>query len=271
MKKLLTMVLCLVLGLTAMVGMVGCKEQDKYVTVGYTDYAPMNYMEDGELVGFDTELAKTVFTNLGYKVRFKLIDWSNKYVELNGGSIDCIWNGFTSNGSDKINGVDTPRNQSVDFSYNYMQNAQCILRKSSTPAVSSNADFNGKSITFESGSAGESLADSIAETEGVTVNNTGAISQMEAITKLNAGNADYAIVDILLAEAVINNYEGLVINEEYAIDVEYYAIGFKLGSDLTAKVNAELEKLAENGYLKTLATKYKLENSVLTDYTDQKA
>ncbi len=271
MKKLLTMVLCLVLGLTAMVGMVGCKEQDKYVTVGYTDYAPMNYMEDGELVGFDTELAKTVFTNLGYKVRFKLIDWSNKYVELNGGSIDCIWNGFTSNGSDKINGVDTPRNQSVDFSYNYMQNAQCILRKSSTPAVSSNADFNGKSITFESGSAGESLANSIAETEGVTVNNTGAISQMEAITKLNAGNAHYAIVDILLAEAVINNYEGLVINEEYAIDVEYYAIGFKLGSDLTAKVNAELEKLAENGYLTTLATKYNLATSVITNYTSQKA
>jgi len=270
MKKLLTMVLCLVLGLTAMVGMVGCKEQEKYVTVGYTDYAPMNYMEDGELVGFDTELAKTVFTNLGYKVRFKLIDWSNKYVELNGGSIDCIWNGFTSNGSDKINGVDTPRNQSVDFSYNYMQNAQCILRKSSTPAVSSNADFNGKSITFESGSAGESLADSIAETEGVTVNNTGAVSQMEAITKVNAGNADYAIVDILLAEAVINNYEGLVINEEYAIDVEYYAIGFKLGSDLTAKVNAELEKLGQNGYLTTLATKYNLATSVITDFTSQK-
>ena len=271
MKKLLTMILCLVLGLTAMVGMVGCKEQEKYVTVGYTDYAPMNYMEDGELVGFDTELAKTVFTNLGYKVRFKLIDWSNKYVELNGGSIDCIWNGFTSNGSDKINGVDTPRNQSVDFSYNYMQNAQCILRKSSTPAVSSNADFNEKSITFESGSAGESLADSIAETEGITVNNTGAVSQMEAITRLNGNNADYAIVDILLAEAIIANYPDLVINEGYEIAVEYYAIGFKLGSDLTAKVNAELEKLAENGYLKTLATKYKLENSVLTDYTDQKA
>ena len=45
------------------------------ITVGYTDYAPMNYTnEAGELVGFDTELAKKTFEDLGYKVRFKEID-----------------------------------------------------------------------------------------------------------------------------------------------------------------------------------------------------
>ena len=265
MKKIITLMLTLVLTLGAVMGLTACNN-DKYITVGYTDYPPMNYEQDGELVGFDTELAEKVFTELGYKVRFKLIVWENKYTELNGGSIDCIWNGFTSNGAD--DGV--PRSQSVDFTYNYMQNAQCILRKSTTPAISSNADFNGKSVTFEAGSAGEALALSIAETEGVTVNNTGVVSQMDAITRLNGNNADYAIVDILLAEAIIANYPDLVINTGYDIAVEYYAIGFKLGSDLTAKVNAELEKLGQNGYLTTLATKYKLATSVITDFTSQK-
>lgn len=274
MKKFLTMVLCLVLGLTAMVGMVGCKEQDKYVTVGYTDYAPMNYMEDGELVGFDTELAKTVFTNLGYKVRFKLIVWENKYVELNNGTIDCIWNGFTSNGED--DGV--PRSQSVDFSYNYMQNAQCIIRKASDPAINSKADFAGMTVAFENNSSGEALAKSYKEggegvEDDINLMPSGLSTQMDALNAVLQDTADYAIVDILLANATLSQsaYADLVINEGLEIGVEYYAIGFKKNSDLTAKVNAELEKLAENGYLTTLATKYNLATSVITNYTSQKA
>ena len=87
----------------------------KTITVGYTDYAPMNYTDDnGELVGFDTELAKAVFSDLGYEVRFKLIDWSNKYMEVNSGTIDCIWNGFTANCADD-DGIQ--RADKVDFSY----------------------------------------------------------------------------------------------------------------------------------------------------------
>ena len=57
----------------------------KTLTVGYTDYKPMNYTDDnGVLKGFDTELALMVFNSLGYEVKFKLIDWSNKYTELEG-------------------------------------------------------------------------------------------------------------------------------------------------------------------------------------------
>lgn len=92
---------------------------DSEIVVGYTIYAPMNYKdEDGNLVGFDTELAVAVFEGLGYKVSFKEIDWSKKYDEVNSGAIDCIWNGFASNFADD-DGI--MRTEKVDCSYNYMK------------------------------------------------------------------------------------------------------------------------------------------------------
>lgn len=273
MKKLVILMVTLLMAITACFGLTACGDPEsgivdprtKTITIGYTDYQPMNYTENNVLVGFDTELAIMTFNALGYKVRFKVIEWSNKYIELNGGSIDCIWNGFTSNGED--DGV--PRTENVDFSYNYMQNAQCIVRKNA-PALSSVSQFQEKSIAFENGSGGESLADSYAKE--ATLRKIGCTTQMEAIQKVSTGSADYAIVDVLLAEAVISGggYAGLSINTGIEIPIEYYAIGFKKGSDLTAKVNVMLEAFAKTGYLAELAEKYNLENSVITNFDSQK-
>ncbi|MBQ1942530.1 MAG: transporter substrate-binding domain-containing protein, partial [Clostridia bacterium] len=165
MKKLATLLVTAVVALTACLGLTACNKgtgvidvTTKTITVGYTDYAPMNYTEDKVFQGFDTELAIMTFTALGYDVRFKLIEWSNKYVELNEGTIDCIWNGFTSNGEDD----GQARSSLVDFSYNYMQNAQCILKAKNAATVNSAADLANKSVAFENGSGGQSLADSYA-------------------------------------------------------------------------------------------------------------
>lgn len=240
------------------------------ITVGYTDYKPMNYTDSktGTFMGFDTELAKMTFESLGYNVRFKLIEWDNKYIELNGGTIDCIWNGFTSNGDD--DGV--ARDQQVNFSYNYMQNAQCIVKKTSTATISAYADFTGKKVAFENGSAGEAfIVDDSAYTTAIMTQ--GKTSQMDAITAVNTGTADYAVVDILLAQAICgtSSYATLTINEGLDIDAEYYAVGFKkdaTGAALRDKVNIMFEAFAKTGYLMKLATKYNLQNSVLTTFVD---
>ncbi|MBO7344449.1 MAG: transporter substrate-binding domain-containing protein [Clostridia bacterium] len=272
MKKLLTLLVTAVLAVTAVFGLTACNKAStvdvttKTITVGYTDYAPMNYTEDNVFMGFDTELSLMVFNALGYDVRFKLIEWSNKYVELNEGTIDCIWNGFTSNGEDD----GKARNTLVDFSYNYMQNAQCILKSKTAPAITSASDLANKSVAFENGSGGESLADSYAK--NVTLMKVGCTNQMEAVTKLNQGAADYAIVDIILAQTIIaqTEYSNLEINTGIEIPVEYYAIGFKLDSELTAKVNVMLEAFAKTGQLQELANKYNVGTMVITDFSSQK-
>ena len=226
---------------------------------------------DGNWTGFESEFAMEVGKIIGMKVEFQEIDWGQKYMELEAGTIDCIWNGFTSNGKDTVDGVATPRNQIVDFSYNYMQNAQCILRKSSTPAITDPTQFNGKTVAVERGSSGDALATSY-KSDTVDISISALASQMDAVTKVNEGLCDYAIVDILLAEAILagSGYSGLVINDGLDIAVEYYAIGFKKNSELTAKVNLTLEYFAETGYLQALANKYNLGTSVITDFTSQK-
>lgn len=280
MKKLITLILTVLMSMVAIFA-TGCADETKSsvvdprkgntIVVGYTVYEPMNYTKDGVLVGFDTELAVMTFEALGYNVQFKCITWENKYIDLSEETIDCIWNGFTSNGQDTVDGVKRDRNQIVDFSYNYMQNAQCILRKSSTPAITDPAQFNGKTVAVERGSSGDSLANSY-KTDTVNIAISPLASQMDAVTKVNEGLCEYAIVDVLLAEAILagNGYNGLVINTGLAIDVEYYAIGFKKGSDLTAKVNMTLEYFAQTGYLQTLANKYNLGTSVITNFDSQK-
>ena len=234
------------------------------IVVGYTIYEPMNYFdENNKLVGYDTELAEAVFGNLGYKVLFQEIDWSSKYTDLNSGTIDCVWNGFTCNTADD-DGI--LRSEKVDFSYNYMENRQVIIAKADA-GITSAADLNGKLAAVESGSAGESYA---ATFEGVTTK--GFLRQTDCLFEVNAGTADFAVLDAQLAKSYAGkgDYANIVIIDALSSDVEYYAIGFKKGSLLTANVNEQLEKLAADGTIAALAEKYNVANTAITDFSDQK-
>ena len=263
MKKILALVLSALMLVLSVSVFASCGSE-KTVTVGYTIYEPMNYKDgSGKLVGFDTELAEKVFGELGYKVVFKEIDWSAKYTDLASGNIDCIWNGFTSNAADD-DGVQ--RKEKVDFSYDYMENAQVVVVKTGS-TVTSEADLSGKTGQAEAGSAGETYAKTFA---GATIKTV--LKQTDALLEVNAGTADFAVLDAQLAKSYCGkgDYASLKIVDALTSDVEFYAIGFGKGSDLTAKVNEQLEKLAKSGYLKELGEKYGVGGSVVTDFSDQK-
>ena len=242
------------------------KDDAKSVVVGYTIYEPMNYEENGKLVGFDTELAEAVYEKLGYKVVFKLIDWDQKYTELNSGAINCIWNGFTANTKDD-DGV--ARADKVDFSYNYMGNKQVIVAKADfAKEIKDTKSFAGKVGAVENGSAGDTYLGE--KLEGAI--KKGVTSQLDAMKELSMGTVDFVVVDEQLAKAYVGkgDYADLEISEKVFSDAEYYAIGFKKGSDLTAKVNGALEELAADGTIEKLAKKYGVENTAITDFSDQK-
>ncbi len=260
MKKILALMLAV---LMMALCFAGCGAQ-KTIVVGYTIYEPMNYLdENGTLIGFDTELAEAVFGNLGYKVVFKEIEWKNKYTELDSGAIDCIWNGFTCNAADD-DGIQ--RAEKVDFSYNYMENLQVVVVKNDS-GIAAAADLNGKIGDAEIGSAGESYAKGF---EGIVFK--GATKQTDCLFAVKSGTADFAVVDNQLAKSYCGkgDYANLQIVEALSSDVEYYAIGFKKGSKLTAKVNAQLEALAKDGTISKLAEKYGVSNTAIIDFSSQK-
>ena len=262
MKKLLALLMAVLMIVACFAG---CGSKKEVITVGYTIYEPMNYLDaDKKLVGFDTELAQKVFTNLGYEVLFQEIVWENKYTDLNSGTIDCVWNGFTANTADD-DGV--ARADKVDFSYNYMENLQVVVVKKDA-GITKAEDLKGKFGVAESGSAGESYAKDTFK----DISFKGFTKQTDCLTEVKSKTADFAVLDAQLAKSYCGkgDYADLVIVDGLESDVEYYAIGFKKGSELTAKVNEQLEKLGADGTIAELAEKYGVANTAIKDFADQK-
>ncbi len=276
MKKFITALLATVLAVVSLFTFTACKEEKivdvtpNQITVGYTDYAPMNYTDDnGVFCGFDTELAIRVFNALGYDVKFKLIDWSNKYLELNEKTVDCVWNGFTRNSTDaNANGEKVAREELCDFSIDYMVNGQVLICKSAN-AITELSALAGKSLAYETNSAADSLINGEESAfEGINVNKANLPYQMNAAEQVMNGSKDYAVIDIILAQDLIANnsaYSDVVICD-IDLGVEYYAIAFKTGSELTQKVNTMIKAFAETGYLTELAKKYGIESSLITSW-----
>ena len=279
MKRILALVLTIALLASSMLVLGSCGkdeaktdwekiEEQGYFVCGVTVYEPMNYfvegdVEDGTWTGFDTDFAKAVAAKLGVDVKFRKIDWGSKYLELNSGSIDLIWNGYTfGNESDGKS-----RTEYVDFTHSYLKNVQVIVTKADRLAeLDSKEDFVGLTAVCEAGSSGESVAkELVGEGNEKNVKTAGVASQQDALFKLNAGMADFAVVDYQIAktQAGVNDLSALAINNAYKPEDEVYAIGARKGSDLTAKINKAIEELSADGTLQVLAVKYNLTNDLI--------
>ncbi len=258
MKKVLALTMATLMLVVALAGCANTTTEKDVLTCGVTIFEKMNEQDaDGNWTGFETEFAQEVGKIIGMDVEFQIIDWGQKYNELNSGAIDCVWNGFTANSSD--NGI--KRSELVDFSYGYMLNQQCVVVKSDNlDAYKSEADLAGKTACVEGGSAGAAYAESVTDADKIF----STTAQINAFTEVKSGAVDFIVVDIILAQNICGkgDYTDLAIVDAIELDSEIYAVGFKKGSDLTAKVNDAIVELNENGKLMELATKYGFENVI---------
>ncbi len=218
------------------------------MTIGYTVYAPMNYTdENGEFVGFDTELATAVCEQLGVEPEFVEINWDTKIVELDAKSIDCIWNGMTLTDDIMANTACTEA---------YAKNAQVIVMKADA-GYTSTADLVGKTVVAEAGSAGESTIqgdENLSQADYISKS-----VQTDCLMEVAAGTADAAVLDLTLASAMIGegtDYADLAIVDE--LNAEEYGVAFRKGSDAAAAVNDAFAALKADGTMQALADKYGL-------------
>ena len=215
---------------------------------GMTDYAPMNYKEDGsdEWTGFDTEFAQKVGEKLGVKVEFIEIDWDNKFFELESKTIDCIWNGMT---------ITDEALKSSSVTNAYAKNAQVVVMASEKlDDYADGASIKDLKVVAEAGSAGEKEAKAL-EIENYTAVKT----QADALLEVKSGSADACIIDITMANAMTG--EGTSYAElgyKIELSTEEYGISFRKGSDMTEKVNDLMAELKADGTLTALAEKYEL-------------
>ena len=266
MKKVICLLLVLVMAAGAMLVFTSCGSKDQTTLVcGVTEYDPMNFRDsNGNWTGFDTEFALLVGDKLGMEVTFQEIEWSNKFVELDAGAIDAIWNGFTATANEADG---TPRITLCDMSYSYMLNTQCVVvRADRLGEFGSIEALLGKTIAVESGSAGEVKA---LELVGPSGNTIGAAAQINTLLEVMSGAADGAVIDLILAQELTGqgDYSALTVAGNIELGDEVFAIGFKTGSPLRDRINGAMVELYNDGTLRQLAQKYGVDNRLYVDQT----
>ena len=217
------------------------------LVVGITDFAPMDYKDDnGNWIGFDADLANMVAEKLGIKAEFVEIDWDNKFLELQTGSIDCIWNGMTI--TDEVK-----NNSSVTNAY--AMNQQIVVTKSELAGkLKTVDDLKDLSFAVENGSAGQSAA----EDNGLKA--TAVTAQSDALLEVASGSSDACIIDSTMAAAMTGegtDYADL--KSSVVLVDEQYGISFRKESDMTEKVNKIIADFKADGTLQKLADKYSVQ------------
>ena len=193
------------------------------LVVGITDFAPMDYQdENGEWIGFDADMAKAFAKSLGVEAEFVEIDWDNKIMELGAKTIDCVWNGMTL--TDEVLSA-------MSCSNAYCNNSQVVVVPADKAADFQSVDAcSALNFAVESGSAGK------AEVEKLGYSFTEVKDQATALMEVAAGTADAAVIDSLMAGAMVGEgtgYDSLTYTVSLnAEEGEQYGVGFRQGSDL---------------------------------------
>lgn len=257
MKKFLALLLAMLMLATVFAGcgkdnsdLAYVKEKGKLV-VGITDFAPMDYKNDkGEWIGFDADMAKLFAQKLGVEVEFVEIEWNNKIMELSGKSIDVVWNGMTLNDEVKA---------AMDCSVAYCNNAQMvILPAEKADQYKTAEDCKALKFAVEDKSAGADIA---AENG---FNCTAVLDQATALMEVAAGTSDAAIIDSLMAGAMVGEGTGYSqLKGTIKLNSEEYGVGFRKGSDIVAEFNAFLAECKLNGKLEEVAKTYGVQEALI--------
>ncbi|HJC38920.1 MAG TPA: transporter substrate-binding domain-containing protein [Candidatus Mediterraneibacter faecigallinarum] len=247
-KRIVSVLLCAAMAASLLAG---CGESEEKLVIGITNFEPMDYKdEDGEWIGFDADLAKAFAESLDMEAEFVEIDWDSKIMELESDTIDCVWNGMTL----------TPEvTSSMDCSEPYLENAQVVVvPKDVADKYQDEESLADLSFAAEAGSAGE------AELKARDLNVTPVTAQSDALMEVAAGTSDAAVIDLLMAAAMIGegtSYEDLTYTVH--LNSEEYGVGFRKGSDLAEKLNDFIQDAYADGTIEELAEKYGVQAALI--------
>lgn len=221
------------------------------LVIGITDFEPMDYKDDnGNWIGFDADMAKAFAKDLGVEAEFVEIDWDNKVMELDGKTIDCVWNGMTL--TDEVKSAMATSNA-------YCNNAQVVIVKSDVKDKYQTVEACKKlNFAVEAGSAGKDMA------EANNFNFTEVKDQATALLEVKSGTCDAAIIDSLMAGAMVGEGTGYAdLTYTVGLNDEKYGVGFRKDSDLAEKLNEFFKDSYTSGEMTKIAETYGVQAAVI--------
>jgi polar amino acid transport system substrate-binding protein len=234
------------------VSLTGCKKatDGKFVLGLDASFPPMGFTAaNGEIIGYDIDLAKEVAKRLNKEFVAKPINWEAKEMELSSGSIDCIWNGFT---------ITPEREEAMSLTKPYLNNDQVlVVRKEGD--IKSLKDAKGKVIGVQASSSAEDAIKANQEFNSSVKKVVLYEENLTALTDLEVGGVDAVVMDSVVANyTILTSGKPLEIIGE-SLAKEAYGIGFRKdekGQALRDQVQATLEQMASDGTVEKISLKW---------------
>ena len=226
------------------------------IVVGLDDsFPPMGFRDDnGEIVGFDIDLAKEAAKRLGVEVEFKAVDWDGVILSLKNGMIDVIWNGLT---------ITPEREESIDFTQPYLENSQSIVVQTDSE-IENKEDLAGKVVGIQLGSSAVSAVESEPEVLDSFQELRKFSNNTEALMDLQTGRVQAVVLDRIVARYYMSQRPGQFIVLEDDFGSEKYGVGVRDGADSFRKaLNEALDEMIADGTATEISKKWFGEDIVL--------
>lgn len=210
-------------------------------------FPPMGFRdENNNIVGFDIDVAKEVAKRMGVELKLQPIEWYTKELELNTGSVDCLWNGLS---------IDDDRKQVMDLSEPYMTNRMVLVALNDSE-YTNQASLAGKTIGVQNGSTAEKILEKsdFAKTIGKTI---GFKDNVTAFMELETKGIDAILMDEVVANYAITSQNKAFKVLEDSLTEEEYAVGFKKGNTaLKNEVQKYIDEMKADGTMTQISEKW---------------
>ena len=247
MKRVLALLLIAICGLS----LVACGGGDsKTLTMATNaEFPPYEFMEGGEIVGIDAEIAQAIAEKLGKELVIENVDFDSLIPGVQTGKYDFVMAGMT---------VTDERKEQVDFTQTYATGVQVIIVKEDSEITTADDLFvegaNNK-IGVQLATTGDLYCTWDIEDEGLgTVErfNKGA----DAVMALNSGKVDCVVIDNEPAKVFVENNPGLKILDTEYITEDYAAAVSKDKPELLEQIDKALGELIADGTVANIIEKY---------------
>lgn len=206
------------------------------------EFPPFEYLENGEIKGFDMELVNEIGKILDADIKIVDMAFDGLLPALQMKKVDLVIAGMTAN---------EERMKTVSFTQPYYTASQVIIVKEGNDSIKSLNDLKGKKVGVMLGFTGDMV---VSEIEGVKIERFNAA--YAGIMALQAGKVEAVVLDSEPAKNYVAQNKGLVLADADAEQEEYAIAVRKNDKALLEKVEKALKEIKENGTYDKLLQKY---------------
>lgn len=210
-------------------------------------YAPMEYMDKEDVVGFDIDFIKAVAKEAGYELDIEHIGWDPLFIEMQSERADVAISSIT---------INDDRKKDYEFTVPYYQSANKILVPEDS-SITNGADLKDKTVAVQQGTTGDFLAEEILGKNNPNIKRFK--ENTLAIMELSKGGADAVIADqpVVEAYAKSNPDEKLKVITDNSFEAEFYGVMFSKGNtELKEEFDKAINEMFDNGTYEEIYEKW---------------